>query len=333
MRVLSFYTWLFLGVILAVLLPKAHAWKCPYCDSENSQYRTSCDNCTKPRPTDEATYKGIKVVQGMEKKLEAAMPKLAGAFGTGDKLVDQKLAELTMMSHCANKLGQLVMDASWLDRRSTAMAVVTGGVSHFVPRATETSASPSGATDHFESMKKAYEQFDKALNEKGKTVCRRGELCDHGNSQPENVLHIEDSQVAQAIMLALVWIQLHEGDLVSATLQALGQLTASEIDQTNIELLTFLQQYQPEDLMVDYDAEGIIGYALDTMHNRQVSHISLQIQPQVFITLIKDTATDTYTWVVGAIMERGVRKKRLLEVIKHILNFKPAIIAKECCVM
>ena len=135
-------------------------------------------------------------------------------------------------------------------------------------------------------MQTAFKQFEETLRHSGKQVCRWGETCSHGDSAPDNVLHINESQLAQATMLALLWVHLHPGDLVKAILQALGQLTSSSIAQTDGSIYTFVQQYQPVDLTEGCDAEN------------------------------------TFTWIVGQYKETGVGKKRLKEVIKHILGYR-----------
>ena len=137
----------------------------------------------------------------------------------------------------------------------------------------------------------------------------------------------------QAMMIALIWIHLHEGDLVNAAVQALGLLTSNPVPVTIAGLSAYQQQYTPEDLTDGFEAAGVISYALDTMRVRDINHITIQVRPDVYITIMKDSSEDTYTWIVGHFKETGVSKKRLLEVIKHILAFKKPVQPDNCCVM
>ena len=255
----------------------------------------------------------------------------AGTMATGNSQLDENLVGLGTIGTMAGRFGQLMADTLWLDANSPVMTRVTGGVRHFVAPSTRgATAVAGGAVSHAGSMTEAFRQFERILKEQGKTVCRRGEACDHGNDNPENVFHIHESQLVQAMMIALTWAHLHQGaDLVNAAVQVLGQLTSNSVPVAVPELLTHSQQYQPEDLLEGYEAEGITGYALDTMRQRNENFITIQVRPDVYITIIKDAPKETYTWIVGPFQGTGVSKEQLLDVIKHIL--KPE--QPGCCIM
>lgn len=317
---------LLLIAFLAIIhIPPTKAqWECSFCKTLNLESDTSCKNCSKLKPGSKADII-TKRLQGVgdqiEKKLSTQGKKINPLFPEQGEL---QLA-MGLLMHQAGDFSELVSDLNWLEGGGAAMSDVTGGVSCFVASAPEASASPSGATDHSASIKEAHQQFEQVLKTNGKTLCRHGVLCGHEGSEQENVLHLQDSIVARAIMLGLAWRELYQSEVsvVSATQQALEHLTDNIVTHPeSSDLQTFLQTYHCDDMTEGYDASGIISYALDVMRQRSARYIMLQLRPEVFITIIRDTETGTFTWIVGPFIETAVTKSRLKVIIEHILNYK-----------